>query len=254
VIIKTLAKRREDRFEDCHQLNQSYQAALAGKKMPEFDLPPPAPTMSVARREVPTIAEAMVEAPDLPKRRMAWWLIPTVILALIMVGVFAFPTLSGLMGWSTPTSSPVTQAPPTATSFVIIGSTPSEPAISATPVIPLTAASCPGIALHPPTTEGNTVRWMVDNGSEATVEIIGLQLEGWPLGNGGLEQFSMNDQLLWEGEYKAGQQVELAGAGDLLVGTSTPAIFVFKFHWGAAAAGYQLRVVFDAGCTLQGSW
>lgn len=258
VIIKSLAKHPKDRFKDLGELNDAYQAALAGRRMPEFDLPPPASTMAMPRREGISPLDTQIVAPELERRRFPWWILPMLLVVAIAAGALTLPSVFGSSGESTPTRDSTTMVQPTQTKILVIGGTPIQtqtlPRVTDTPLAPITSESCPGIALHPPVIDGNYVKWLVDNGGEDTVEIMDLQLMAWPAGNGRLTEVRINNSLLWEGEYEEGEALELLQGMPLIVGPDSPVILAFKFAWAPGRKGYEMSVGFDVGCTINGVW
>ena len=258
VIVKSLAKRPEDRFEDLSELNEAYQAALAGRRMPEFDLPPPAATMTMSRREAISPLDTQIVAPELKRRRLPWWILPVLLMAAIAAGALTLPSVFGSSGESTPTKDSTTVAQPTETKILVIGGTPMQtPTLSQvtdTPLSPITSNACPGITLHPPVIDGNYIKWLVDNRGAETVEIMDIQLEAWPAGNGRLTEVRFNGVLIWEGEFEEGELLELVEGVAFIVEPESPLLLAFKFAWPPGPSGYELSIVFDAGCIIEGSW
>ncbi|HEY43583.1 MAG TPA: hypothetical protein G4O11_06330, partial [Anaerolineae bacterium] len=258
VIVKSLAKRPEHRFENLKELNEAYQAALAGRRLPEFDLPPPPATMSMPRREAPSRLDTQIVAPELPRRRFPWWIVPVLLVVVIGVGALTLPSVLGSSGDGSPTSNPATPVPAAETKIVIIGGnpvkTPTSPLATDTPISPITSDACPGITLHPPAIEGNYVKWIVDNGRDDTVEILDVQLMAWPAGNGGLEEVWLNNTLIWEGEYEEEGIFRWLEGAELVIAPETPIVLGFKFHWAAGLMGYEMSIAFDAGCAFEGKW
>lgn len=258
VIVKSLAKRPEDRFEDLGELNEAYQAALAGRRMPEFELPPPAATMTMSRREAFSPLDTQIVAPELERRRFPWWILPVLFVAVIAAGALTLPAVFGSSGESTPTRNSATVVQPTETKILVIGGTPVHtPTLSRvtdTPVSPITSDACPGITLHPPIVDGNYIKWLVDNGGDDTVEIMDLQLAAWPAGNGRLAEVRLDDTLIWEGEYEEGEVLKLLEGAELIVDPESPVVLAFKFAWAPGLKGYEMSITFDAGCMIEGTW
>jgi len=257
VIVKSLAKRREDRFPTLTDLNNAYQAALAGRRLPQFDLPPPASTVTMARREAPVIPQTMVVAPMLPRRRIAWWILPALFVTVILAGVLAYPSLSGFLGISTPTSKPTSEVPPTAAGFVVIGDNPTKVPVTDTPkptaVPQVTSDACPGIVLHYLGTDGNKANWRVHNDTQAPVKILQFKRINWSLTtNGYLQRILLGEEMIWEGQAVQGD-LTIEGAGWVL-GSNKTTPLLLEFQWPAGETGYALNLVLDAGCTLEGSW
>jgi len=258
VIVKSLAKLPEDRFKDLSELNEAYQAALAGRRMPEFDLPPPAATMTMSRREAFAPLDTQIVAPELERRRFPWWVLPVLLVAVIAAGALTLPSVFGSSGESTPTRNSATMVIPTETRILVIGGTPMQtPTLSRvtdTPVSPITSEACPGITLHPPVIDGNYIKWLVDNGGEDTVEILDIQLAAWPAGNGRLAEVRLNDTLIWEGEYEGEEVLRWLEGVELSVEPESPVLLAFKFQWAPGLKGYEMSIGFDAGCTIEGMW
>ena len=258
VIVKSLAKHPEDRFEDLSELNEAYQAALAGRQMPEFELPPPAATLTMSRRESFSPLDTQIVAPELERRRFPWWILPVLLVAVIAAGALTLPSVFESSGESTPTRNSATVIQPTETKILVIGGTPVQTAtlslVTDTPVSPITSDACPGITLHPPIIDGNYIKWLVDNGGEDTVEILDLQLTAWPAGNGRLTEVRLNDTLIWEGEYEEGEVLKLLGGVELSIEPESPVVLAFKFAWSPGLKGYEMSITFDAGCIIEGAW
>jgi serine/threonine-protein kinase len=258
VIVKSLAKRPEDRFENMGELNEAYQAAIAGRRMPEFELPPAAATMSMPRREAVSPLDTQIVAPELERRRFPWWIVPVLLVGAIALGALALPSVFGASGESTPTGNSAATLQPTETKILVIGGTPVKtPTISQvtdTPFSPITSDDCPGITLHPPTIDGNYIKWLLDNRMGETVEIMDLQLLAWPAGNGRLTEVRFNDVLIWQGEFEEGELLELVEGVAFIVEPQSPVILAFKFAWAPGPAGYEMNIEFDQGCRIEGMW
>jgi serine/threonine protein kinase len=255
VILKSLAKRREDRFIDVESLNEAYQSAAVGQPIPDHTMAHDVTPLVGNGREVSkSLPQAMpVRRPRV--RRPSWWLLATITLSLVAVGIITLVSLSEIgWGWGSernPGPSPTLPAvvPPTVTTAPTLTSTP-EP----TAVLPITSGACPGVRLHPPEIEGNTVRWLVDNASTSPVKLEEFQL-GWPVvKNGALERIRLGSEVIWEGTYEPGMAFEFIEGSSMEWPAGGSAFLEATFHWGARAEGYALEVDLDAGCTLSGSW
>jgi hypothetical protein len=248
VILKSLAKKRASRFESVRALNQAYQAALAGKALPEFDGVPVGPTVRLPPREVPKPEKA---AP--PKSRRPIWLYA---LLLPILGVAAFMGFRLLQGLGTTTPAPGTEPSPLPIEAPTTELPTSTPQPSATPAPePITSQACPGLILFPPQIEGNQVSWLLDNASGSTVRFLGLETLGWPVtGNGPLLSITWGGQLLGEGSYQPDSNIELEPQEDPLLPAGSSTLFALGFSFEASRSGYDLGLILDAGCTLAGSW
>jgi serine/threonine protein kinase len=256
VIVKSLAKRPEERFPSLAVLNKAYQAALAGKRLPEFDLPPPGATVTTMRRETPAISQAVGSAPALPRRRSTWWIVPVILLAVMGAAALAYPSLSALFGIGTPVSNPPPEPTPAATSFVpIVGDPtkqPEESPVAATPT-PITSNDCPGLTLHPPLVRDNTVMFLIYNATENPVKIRDLKDVAWPgLSNGYLHEITFGGEVIWQGETTSEDLNRIGLDLTLAPNRSTP--LELKFQWPASNAGYILSLALDVGCILGGNW
>jgi hypothetical protein len=258
VILKSMAKKREMRFESVRDLNRAYQAALAGEPLPKFDVPPLEPVtrvQPVARqmRAQPTV----VNIPESKPSRMRWiWL---AVLPALALGVFQGARL--LLGVATRPGGGEVAAVSTAAigvdeTAVQAGRTIAAPSQTPLP-LPVTSAECPGVSLSKIESEGDRALWLIDNGSQQAIQITDLQLDRWPLGtNGQLLGVLLNDEVLWEGSSSSG-----AGSAQLGEGSDTGLlqpgqfkILAMEFQYAPNETGYDLQVGFDAGCTLSGSW
>lgn len=257
VIVKCLAKRRDDRFPTLVDLNNAYQAALAGRRLPQFDLPPPASTVTMARPEATLKLDTQIIAPEIPRRRVAWWILPALFVTVILAGVLAYPSLSGLLGISTPTSIPTSGVTPVATGFIVLGDNPTKVPVTDTPkptaVPQVTSEDCPGIVLHYLGTDGNKANWRVHNDTMAPVKILQFKRINWSLTtNGYLQSILLGEEMIWEGQAVQGD-LTIEGIGWVL-GSSKAIPLLLEFQWPAGETGYALSLVIDAGCTLEGNW
>ncbi|TFH36881.1 MAG: serine/threonine protein kinase [Anaerolineales bacterium] len=251
VILKSLAKKRTSRFKSVQAMNQAYQAALAGKALPEFESVRAGPTVRLPPRAMEPVERRVVETPR--RGRQAW----VYALLLPVLGVAAYFTFRLLSGVNRPAAAAVPTLAEAVTGAAILPSSigPATPRPSATAVpLPVTQAACPGITLFPPQIEGDRVSWLVDNASGADVRLSGLDVGDWPSANGALEAIRWGENLLAQGPFEIGSDLVLQPDIDpgLVSGASTR--FSLSFRFEAGRRGYQLGLSFDAGCTLQGSW
>jgi hypothetical protein len=168
----------------------------------------------------------------------------------------AYPSLSALFGISTPVSNPPPELTPAATSFVPIVGDPTnlpEETPIATILTPITSIDCPGITLHPPHVQGNTVKFFIDNATENPVKIQDFENVSWSgLGNGNLHEITFGGDIIWEGETTS-EDLSIIGL-DLALAPNRSTPLEFKFQWPASMTGYVLSLALDAGCTLGGNW
>jgi len=165
VILKSLAKSRDERFKDVAELKRAYQAALGGDPIPWVE----APTEVISGRA----------AEDLPQRRpFPTWIIPASAVPIVaLLAILAFRSsaadqgdngngvvpVEGFSLTETPSIAP-TEAPPTATP---------EPTLIPTPV---EIAACPGLRMIGFSRKGNQVSWSIENstGSPARITNVGF--------------------------------------------------------------------------------
>ncbi len=165
VILKSLAKSREERFKDVAELKRAYQAALGGDPIPWVE----APTEVILGRSADSIGDLP------PPRPFPTWIIPAS--AVPIVALLAFLAFrpsaadqgdngNGVVpveGFSLTETTP-TEAPPTVTP---------EPTLVPTPV---EIAECPGLRMIGFSREGDEVSWSIENssGSQARITNIGF--------------------------------------------------------------------------------
>lgn len=249
VILKTLAKQRASRFESVRSMKNAYQAALAGKALPEFDGVPIGPTIRLPAREMEQVDRAVSAAPQ--RRRFAWGYL----LLIPILGVAAFGAYRLLSGVNAnpPPTSPEEAATLPALLPTSISTATTRP--SATPApLPVTSDACPGITLFPPQIDGDRVSWLVDNVSENDVRLSGLELGDWPAANGPLGAIRWGESLLAQGPFENGAELVLQPNIDPSLSAGGSTLFSLSFNFEAGLHGYQLGLGFDAGCTLSGSW
>ena len=168
VILKSLAKAKDERFKDVAELKRAYQLALGGDPIPWVE----APTEVIPARTADSIGDGSRRKP------FPIWLIPASavpIVALLAILVFrpsaadesengnGVVPVGGLSLTETPLIPP-TDAPPTAIP---------EPTALPTPV---EFSECPGLRMIGFSKQGNHVSWSVENstGEQARIKSIGF--------------------------------------------------------------------------------
>jgi serine/threonine protein kinase len=265
VILKSLAKDRDNRFKSVTELNEAYQAALDGEVLPYFDLPPETLVPGRERRfTIPTRPHSPFPEEYPRQGGLSRWLLITALVVIVLGGGLLLfgPSLLDLTGLGLPSgnaavetmtpepeSTPVsTQAPPTITPVP-------------TPFPPITSDVCPGFLLHSPNDTGNDVEWLLDNSTTGPVSVIRVQNISWDFGaKGKLEQIWLGDDLIWEGELfidNLDQLLEwdMRHGADPTLGPGSARQLKLHFQWAnPPVQPYQLGIVLDAGCTLAGEW
>ncbi len=254
VILKALAKKPEKRFPSVRALKEAYQAALAGKPLPEFERIAAAPTTYIERVEAVSSPAA---APEIaPRRRGAGW----IIVALIPVlAIAAFVVVRGLDGSAstvlTPNANEGTSTADVETASAEISSTAtSEPGPSPTsPTLPITSSSCPGLALFKPSVVGDEVTWLIDNaGEDFHLEDIS---PGWPLLTNGLpEQIRLGELVLWKGDAEGDGELHRVEGVDNTIKAGKSTFITITFEYAAGTSGYSLQLILNDGCVLEGEW
>jgi serine/threonine protein kinase len=168
VILKSLAKSKDERFKDVAELKRGYQGALGGDPIPWVE----APTEVLAGRAAGSIGEVP------PRRPFPTWIIPASAVPIVaLLAILAFRSsaanqadngngvvpVEGFSLTEAPRETP-TVAPPTATA---------EPTSIPTPV---EIVECPGLRMIGFSRQGNQVSWSIENstGSQARIANIGF--------------------------------------------------------------------------------
>ncbi len=254
VILKALAKKPEKRFPSVRALKEAYQAALAGKPLPEFERIAAAPTTYID--PVQAVSSPAAAPAIAPRRRGAGWIIAALIPVL---AIAAFVVVRGLGGSTltvlTPTANEGTSTADIETaSAEISATTTSEPGPSPTsPTLPITSSSCPGLALFKPSVAGDEVTWLIDNaGEDFHLEDIS---PGWPLLTNGLpEQIRLGELVLWQGDAEGDGELHRVEGVDNTIKAGKSTYITITFEYVAGTTGYSLQLILNDGCVLEGEW
>lgn len=265
VILKALAKDPDERFPSMAALNEAYQAALAGRPVPHFEMPSAASPYRGLDLQTEAFVERFEPALELPQRRRSFWawLIVAVGLLTAVAGVIAFPSLIGLdlpggsadnptvSGGSGGEEAPSPSATWTVESPIVVSHSPTPPP---TPVPPVTSDACPDIVLYSPRVEGNEVTWLLLNDTADLVRISNIPEFQWKLTGsvGALTRLSVGEKVIAEGEDLQRELLRVDMLGEVEGGKTLP--ITFRFSGLAPQDGYVLSLELDAGCTLAGSW
>jgi hypothetical protein len=255
VILKSLAKKPERRFASVAEMNQAYQAALAGRPLPDLEGLGAAPTQFISPYAGSSRAPAAIapgaEAPV--KARRNW--LPLALIPVLAVAGYLLMNLVGLGGSATSTpQAPNTPLLTPPAPLVLGGGETSLPATPLPAVTPLRSDSCPGLVLFPLQVTGDEASWLVDNQGSTAWELLDLNLEDWPTANGSPEQVRLGEAILWEGIYQPGMELTFNDGVRRGLAPDTSTRFVIAFRFDAGLAGYSLTLNFDQGCELSGSW
>jgi len=252
VILKALAKKPEKRFPSIRSLKEAYQAALAGKPLPEFERIAAAPTTYI--KPVPT----PVAVPEIaPRRRGTGWVVAALI-PILAIAIFVAVRALGGSASAVPTSTaddevstPVVETaelepPSTATSEL-------EPSPTSPP-LPITSELCPGLALYKPSVKGDNVTWLIDNSSAEDFHLDDL-IPGWPMLTNGLpEQILLGELVLLHGDVQGDGELHWVEGVEATIKAGESTYITITFQFGAASSGYSLQLFMNDGCMLEGEW
>jgi len=242
VILKSLAKSKDERFKDVAELKRAYQLALGGDPIPWVE----APTEVIPDRTVDSID-------DIPPRKpFPTWIIPASavpVVALLAILVFR-PSAAdesnngnGLVpveGFNLTETVTPTDTPPTITP---------EPTLIPTPV---EVTECPGLRMIGFSRQGNQVSWSIENstGSQARITKIGFT---WLNDNVPQEVGLGGGVWLDEGEIADLFEATNAEIGDdprATIPDDTIRSLSIKHLFGPLDDGrYGLELLFEAGAT-----
>jgi len=253
VILKSLAKKPERRFASVAELNEAYQAALAGRPLPDFEHVVAAPTQFIAPAREPAAAGKQSPAPARPSPRAAW----LAILALPLLlggGYLLFRVFAPGGGDGAPPAVPPAEPTQAPTAILLPGASgeAAAPGPTALPT-PVRSDTCPGLALYALQVQDDQATWLLDNSSEQAYELLDMHVLGAPAANGVPERVMLGGSVLWEGQYDTGGEFHFdpQAVKALPAGSSLP--FTITFRFSAVPQGYALDLDFD-GCTLGGAW
>ena len=243
IIIKSLAKEPQDRFESVKQLNRLFQAAMRGEQIPDFSMP----TEIFPGVEPPTkpVAEGK------PARRSRRVVAALLIAALTITAVVIVTRLN--------------QSPAVIAEAIIPSVLPSEatgtvPALISLPsptpqpsaVPPIVSQACPGVSLIWLPPAGNQAQWLLDNLSNEAYRLQDLQALTWPTANGELEYILLGEQVIWSrDETEQGAWREDVSR---ILPAQTSLTLTLDFDWEAGQSGYAFDLLLDPACELRGSW
>ena len=255
VILKALAKKPEKRFPSIRALKEAYQAALAGKPLPEFERIAAAPTTYIEPIEA---ISAPAAAPEIvPRRRGAGWVVAALIPILAIAAFVAVRGLGGGVSTAlTPTANNEASTADAETAEVEASSpATSEPEPSPTsPPLPITSEVCPGLALYKPSVDGDEVAWLIDNDSVEDYHLEDIS-PGWPLLTNGLpEQIQLGELVLWRGDTEGDGELHRVEGIDNTIRAGESTFITITFRYAAGYTGYSLQLTLNDGCVLEGEW
>lgn len=252
VILKALAKKPEKRFPSVRALKEAYQAALAGRPLPEFERIAAAPTTFMDRGPV------HVPVPETASRRRGVGWVAAVLIPILAIA--AFVAVRALGGDAptvlTPTANDGAATAGVETAAAAVSSTAtSKPEPSPTsPPLPITSSACPGLALFKPSVVGDEVTWLIDNAGAEDFHLEDIS-PGWPLLTNGLpEQIQLGELVLWKGDAEGDGELHRVEGVDNTIRAGKSTFITITFEYVAASTGYSLLLILNDGCVLEGEW
>ncbi len=255
VILKSLAKKQEKRFPSVRALKEAYQAALAGRPLPEFERFAAAPTTFIDRVE--DVPELLSVPETVSRRRGVGW----VVAALIpIMAIAAYVTMRALGGDASTVSTPSandgasTAGVETAAAEAFSTATRKPEPSPTSPPLPITSELCPGLTLFTPSVDGDRVAWLINN---AGVEDFHLEdiSPGWPLLTNGLpEQIQLGELVLWQGDAEEDGELHRVEGVDNTIRAGKSTYITITFEYAAGSTGYSLLLILNDGCVLEGEW
>jgi len=256
VILKSLEKDPARRFSTSARLAEAYKAAIAGAPLASLEQP------TVLSMVVPSgggAARPSFENRSLAREKRSSALMPILLgLAgsLVLVGILLSPPglgfLRSLFSPEPTAGIPVLPTAGTPVTIPVITPTP-PPAPAATPVLSL---ECPGLQLIDFRRENEAVSWIVDNDTDAPLQLLDLRGQGFE--DNPLMSFSLGTSSLWE--LPAGvtpspdSSFTIPGDNRSVVPSHSTRPLRLLFARADAAPGYTYDFFFDGGCTLHTSW
>jgi hypothetical protein len=253
VILKSLAKKRDLRFENIRAMNEAYQAAMIGAPIPKFDVPSSVAQTQVKAAAKPLRAHRTVLEHGVRKNGTSRWvgfavLAGGIALVAIVMGVLfggGFISVSrGDDGQNTAPESAVE----TESVILLASSTELSALIATVQPTPVVSASCPGLSLYPLPNEGNRAQWILDNGGSETFTLNGIRVESWPFANGDPTVIHFGDVTI------------SASGGEDIVSDIDPAdrslepgqskLLSLEFQYAAGDGDYSYDLIFDGACTI----
>ena len=93
--------------------------------------------------------------------------------------------------------------------------------------------------------------WTLLNNEDAEVEFTLAKPLVFPRNNLPLVEIGVGEEVLWEGDYKGGEELELRSG---LLSASSISELYLEFGWAPALSGYELNLDFGEDCILSGKW
>ena len=255
VILKALAKKPEKRFSSVKALKEAYQAALAGKPLPEFERIAAAPAAYI--KSAADIAAPAVGPVIAPRHRSIGWVLAAL---LPILGLGAFIVVRAIGGSTSPPptltasdEAPVVVVETAEAGVPSVGTNSPEPRPTSPP-LPIKSERCPGLFLYQPSIEGDKVTWLIDNAGAEDFHLEDV-VPGWPLLTNGLpEQIKLGERVLIQGNIEGDGELYWVEGVDNAVRAGESTYITITFEYEAGKSGYSLRLLLNDGCVLEGEW
>jgi serine/threonine protein kinase len=261
VVLKSLAKRREKRFSNVQAFNEAFQAALAGKPLPDLGKLPPEPTRVIEAIDTPiedkSQAQSVLEAAPARRISPALYVFIPVALGLTAAGLW-FGFFRGRTSDPTATEIAVsmpdgtTPEPPTEVP-ALTALIEAETTVTAVPT-PIYSSACPDLALYAPQFDGSEISWLIDNGDAQQVTLQDVAILRWPAANGAIMQIRFGDHVLQEGPLVPGDAIQINGNAEFVLEPEKFTLFTLASDFEPGRTGYALNLSFAEGCELAGEW
>lgn len=250
VILKSLAKDPEARFQDVAELNRAFQEAIYGGAVDWVEL-------TERPRESFPSGDAGGAQPFAPRQRrtsIGWVVLGLSIPVLALAGWLAFG--NQLVGAEdSPLSAP--EALPPATQPAGLPPSPTIPLNPVTPT-PVTAQACPGLIMVGFERAGNLVSWRLDNGTDQPYKIRDFRVS-WPdPDQQQLERITLGGETLIDldpqGVGSGGESVAIPDDHRTHLEPGDIRKLVLQYRWVDESPGYSLTIIFEGGCQLHTEW
>ncbi|MCK5635337.1 MAG: hypothetical protein KAI06_09630, partial [Anaerolineales bacterium] len=222
------------------------------RPLPEFERIAAAPTTYIEPVPGPMAAPEII-----PRRRGIGWIIAALIPVSAIAVFVAVRALGGAASMAvTPTAIDEASTADVETAMAEVSSTAtSEPEPSPTsPPLPITSELCPGLALHNPSVDGDSVIWLIDNASPDHYQLENMT-PGWLIStNGKALQTRLGEVVLWRGETDGDGELHWIEGVDTTIQSGKSTFITITFQYAAGYTGYTLQLILNDGCVLEGEW
>lgn len=255
VILKSLAKEPEDRFQTVADLIEAYRKAMAGTLVEGLER-----ALDVSADDSLLVPRPRSIMAPIPASRSgspwAVWTLLALLPVMVVTGMLIYPALTNAQSGGPPTPTIAGLAPVTQSTQASLESTPTQ--VRAATATPVALAACPGVSLigFKPMGEGNEVRWKIDNASPRDVKIVGIGSE-FP-GSNTLERISFASEVWWDlavdGPPSGDEGMQIRPGSVTTIPAGSVRELKLEFRWSDQEPGYSLSLGLDSGCTFDTTW